>query len=189
MPKTNYLDATALLARRRLIKSIVLGFGYAASPLLAKTIDLAFERPVSKGITLSDRGRDVLYSLCDCIIPPTDTPGAVESGVAEFVESVVTDLFSKKMVLQFESALVGLNDFCKSKIETLFNSAPFDMKVLAIQHLIERDPEIFYAIREAVVVGYFTSFKGATIALQYNPMPLHFDGKVKLSDAPKQWSY
>ena len=42
--------------------------------------------------------------------------------------------------------------------------------------------EIFPALKELVVVGYFTSEMGATEALVYNPIPGPYEGCIPMSD-------
>ena len=55
--------------------------------------------------------------------------------------------------------------------------------------LIDERTPFFAKLKELTVVGYFSSEVGATEFLEYNPMPMRYDGDFDFAEVGTHWSH
>jgi len=145
---------------------------------------------------------DVAYldEIADTIIPTTDTPGAKAAQVGTFLTVYVNDCYDEDHQKIFHEGMTKLNDASKKKFDADF------MKLNAQQKhdlLVEVDKEqkdyqktkkkddpqhYFRLMKEATLLGYFTSKIGATQALRYIETPGHYDGCVPYKKGERAWA-
>ncbi len=154
----------------------------------------ALEVPASqRQISLRDRDaytsekQAIAHKVVDLIIPRTDTPGALDAGVPEFIDYVVTEWFTQGERTNF---LRGLDEL--AAVDFLSRRIPAQIAHLNLMEQRERAStrgDGFIAqIKELTVVGFYTSQIGATIERAYLPMPGRYDGHHKFADVGKQWA-
>ncbi|MCB1703423.1 MAG: gluconate 2-dehydrogenase subunit 3 family protein [Halioglobus sp.] len=150
--------------------------------------------------------RRIVAAMSDIILPRTDTPGAIDAGVPQYIE-----LMAANWLDAGESAIftAGLQDM-ETRIPAEFG-APFDQlshaQQLQIMEAMEADAEdsswyefanvlrefisdapFICQIKELTIWGFFTSQEGASQVLRYDPMPMYFDGDIPLNRDDSSWS-
>jgi gluconate 2-dehydrogenase gamma chain len=136
-----------------------------------------------KPLFLSPENFRLVEQLTEMIIPPDDSPGAKEAGVAEFIDfmlanrvSVTADEDSRSVEdrlrhgttaqIQFEAGLNWLNARSKSEYKHAFLECTLAQQVDLLEELAykskftpttERGREFFQMLRDYTVVGYYTS--------------------------------
>jgi len=124
----------------------------------------------------------LLGEVVETIIPKTDTPGAKEAGVGEFIDNAVS-LFTEEEQGLFTQVMEGLK-------EGGFMNAPVEEreKMLLALDDVEGDIKPYSILRGLVCQGYFTSEIGATQALSYLPIPGEWVPCIELSEVGKAWA-
>jgi len=155
---------------------------------------------------LSPAQRRIVAAMAEIIIPRTDTPGAVDAGVPNFIELMAADWFNEEERAIFEAGLADI----ETRIPGQYG-APFDRldteTQLAIMEALESDASdspwydfgnvqrefisdapFICQMKELTIWGFFTSEAGARQVLRYNPMPMRFDGDTPLSPDDSSWA-
>jgi hypothetical protein len=137
--------------------------------------------PLWAPLNLTKRQRDILRAVSDRIIPATDTPGAVDAGVPDFIEILLKDVFPRAEARAFLSDLENLDTGCKALTGQVFTAASSVQQDDWLRKVSE-DGHSFHAffrkIHGLVVTTYFTSEKGMKEALNYVPIPEKFKGCI-----------
>ncbi|WP_412061248.1 gluconate 2-dehydrogenase subunit 3 family protein [Rubrivirga sp. IMCC45206] len=142
-------------ALRRL--SAVLG-GVATAPLAAGLLggcrtpggaDLA----AYEYRTLTGGQPDLLAALVDQIIPPTDTPGAADAGVPQFIDTMLTDWYADEERAGFlagldavdrraEGSFVGLDDAARATLVATMDAEAFAPQPGAVGGAAQPDEDL-----------------------------------------------
>lgn len=130
----------------------------------------------------------LLAEVADILIPTTDTPGAKAAGVEEFIIRVMRDCYRWDEQKKFYDGLAKLDAESKTAHGKGFSALSVDEKNGMIKQTTESNKAFFRVMRELTVVGYFTSEIGATKALEYLPIPGHFQGEVPMTPGQKAWA-
>jgi hypothetical protein len=96
--------------RRELLQRVAILMGGAVSaPAVLAVLNGCSRRPATSApIVLDDAQRAIIAELAEIIIPRTDTPGAKDVGVPQFIEAMLRDALSTEDQQSFVS---GLEDF------------------------------------------------------------------------------
>ncbi len=197
-----------MMLRRELIKRSLI----AATAFVSPTVAAAVEAGVSghqkrkSASVLSPMQRQMVSVLSELIIPKTDTPGALDAGVPDFIDVIVSEWYRPGERDIFLKGLQSLEDFCRAK-GVAFIDADESLQSDALKHsekesMNYRSPAgaeaafgktdektpFFKKLKELVVLGYYTSEIGATQELVYNPAPGYFDGDYDFEKVGRQWS-
>lgn len=153
---------------------------------------------------LDDAQRARLESAVDLILPTTDSPGALEADVPDFIEMMIVDYYyadERAMLIEgldeldvraLKSAGIGFVEAPEStRIEILSGLeeeglAKRQAKEGGLSSLIgfgvvpgmPPSPTFFQALRELVAVGYCTSSLAAQHHFQFAPIHAKFEGCV-----------
>lgn len=154
--------------------------------------------PGWKPAFLSEEQGALVAEVAEIIIPRTDTPGAKDVGIPEFIDKMLNDVYDKQAQ---ERYINGLNIFDKAAKDSykkafieLDPSQRTELVQKFHQEALEReraDTEPNPAARrpfilmtkEMALLGYFTSEVGASQVLQYNPVPGAWRACVPLAEA------
>jgi len=193
--------------RRDLLKFSSLLLGGAVSSSVSRALVAA--APIHSGLVRTIFNQDQQASvalLSEMIIPTTDTPGAVEAGVPDFIATIVSEWYNITERQLFFRGLDALDDYCLSVDGKSFRETSDVTRLEALrrqeQDAIEfhvqqasvdarpsdENPPFFDQIKELVVVGYYASEVGAREELSYLPMPGHYDGDYDFSKVGRQWT-
>jgi hypothetical protein len=141
----------------------------------------------------------LVSEIAEGILPKTDTPGAKELGVPKFIEGLVSECFTNKHRDVF---FMGLDQFAieaKERYGDDFVALSHEQKenflksqnerILDLRYQQDDVPTFFWMIKEATLLGYFTTEKGATEVLQYKLIPAYYEGCISLEEAGgKAWA-
>ena len=133
-----------------------------------------------------------LVAAVDAIMPATDTPGAVEAGVPQFIDRTLAAWSDPADAARLRAGLGNLNERARAAGGASF-AALSPAQRTAVLQAVEADardkrPHYFPTLRELTTVGYFTSEAGATKAARYDPTPGDFRGCVPLKEIGRVWA-
>lgn len=139
-------------------------------------------------------------------MPRTDTPGAVDAGVPNFIELMVANWFNEEERSIFTAGIADI----ESRIPQIYGK-PFDQlsddKQLEVMEILEdaagdspwyefanvqrqfiSDAPFICQVKELTIWGFFTSEMGSKQVLRHNPMPMNFDGHLPLDPDESSWA-
>jgi len=132
-------------------------------------------------------------SVAEQIIPRTETVGALDVGVDEFIDLMLFDNYTLKQQRTFSS---GLNDL-DGKAHELFGETFVECTAENKNQLLtdlesnvdyagsdQREP-FWLMIKELTLLGYFTSKEGLTQNLEHIPIPGSLQGCIAVQPGQK----
>lgn len=144
------------VSRRTLIKQLMLGAGAAA--LLPSCVFDKKETANDGSFLISEDQNKLIAEIAETIIPKTNTPGAKDLKVEEFINVMVTDCFDKETQDKFARGLIAIDALSNERFNDSF------IKIIPAQR-----NELFTDMvdkKESVpseVVEFFPLIKGLTI--------------------------
>lgn len=188
--------------RRLFMKKMVALFGATTAAAVlsgcgaTETGHVAANRtnPAPNGTLFSEHQLTVLYSLCETLLPKTDTPSAVEVGCHEFVPHQLQHCHS---IQQQEDCIHILNtvDLLANKEwgQSFVLLQPQQQQQLLVDFELKNistdsEKRQFKFLKALIVFGYFTSEVGVTKVLNYQPVPGGFIGSIPNNADTKSWS-
>jgi len=157
--------------RRDLLKKGVYGLaGVSLSSTLISTLQSCTSIEKYSPHYFSKTEFSLLSNIVDFLIPKTETPGALEMKVPQFIDIIISETYNnesknnfsnklKLLIEDFKSNNIDLSDYnsMKSKFVNDFNN--------------KTHQEIYNQIRDLTVWGFKTSKEIALNVLNYNPIP------------------
>lgn len=188
--------------RRMFMKKMVALFGAttAAAVLSGCSVPEAEKfaaqklRTSSNDNLFSEHQLTMLYSLCETIMPKTDTPSAVEAGCHEFVPHQLQHCHSKQQQDDCIQILNTVDMHANNKFsKTFVLLQPQQQQQLLVEFESDNlstdiEKGQFRFLKALIVFGYFTSEMGVTQALNYQPVPGGFIGSTASNAETKSWS-
>lgn len=145
--------------------------------------------------------------VAEQLLPETDTPGARRAGVAEFIESLVRDVFEESERRAFLAGIAALNAATSQAQGRVFPACTPEeqrsqLERLAAATLAELegkggDPDaeatdpaarFWLSMRSLTIEGFAQSRLGATLVLAYDPVPGEYRGCVPFESVGKTWA-
>lgn len=121
-------------------------------------------------LVLDDREREILSSISECIIPATDTPGAIEAGVPQFAELILSDWHTAEERQPVLEGMARLDADCEAAYGRGFAACSVAEQTEALA--VTEGSAMFTMLKSLVVNGYFTSESGAgSLPGGANPLP------------------
>ena len=152
------------------------------------------------GTNFSNDDVAFLDEVAETILPATDSPGAKEAKVGDFMTRIVKDCYTEADQKIFLDGMKKLNDACKQKNSKVFMECTPEQKHDLLVDLDKEqkaytdkkkkdDPaHYFRMMKELTLWGYFTSEPGATKALRYVAVPGKYEGCVDYKKGEKAWA-
>ena len=168
--------------RRDLLKKGVYGLaGVTLSSALISTLQSCSSIEKYSPLYFSKTEFSLLSNIVDFLIPKTETPGAVDMKVPQFIDIIISETYNiesknnfsnkfKLLIEDFKSNNIDLSDYnsMKSKFVNDFNN--------------KTHHEIYNQIRDLTVWGFKTSKEIAINVLNYNPIPGYQLGCVNIKE-------
>ena len=159
------------MKRRDLLKKGVYGLaGVTLSSTLISTLQNCSSIEKYIPLYFSNHEFSLLSNIVDFLVPKTETPGAVDMKVPQFIDIIISETYNsesknnfsnkfKLLIEDFKSNNIDLSDYnsMKSKFVNDFNN--------------ETNQELYNQIRDLTVWGFKTSKEIALNFLNYNPIP------------------
>jgi gluconate 2-dehydrogenase gamma chain len=197
------------LDRREALKLLALSSALPALPadLLAAFRNVHADLPATPALKVLSAHQDAtVFAMAELIIPPTETPGAKETRVNEFIDHILADWSTDEDRARF---LAGLDDV-DTRTQKLFNKtfvdASLDQQSEILRLLGEElaqatatlanaprgyrgsspqpDNNFYLRFRQLTLIGYFTSEPAFTQQLHGEIIPGRYDGCVPFPAAP-----
>lgn len=155
-------------------------------------------------IDLLKKHRALIAELAETIIPKTDTPGAKEAGVGDFIIKMIRDCTIRQSQNNFIDGLNHLADHTDKIYQKPFDRCSSEERVAILSYYenkgaaysgmigkVERKvvgDSFFTTLKKLTVLGYCSSEAGATMGLSYDYIPGSYIGKLPLRTAQKAWA-
>ena len=159
------------MKRRDLLKTGVYGFaGVTLSSTLISTLQSCSSIEKYNPVYFSKTEFSLLTNMVDFFIPKTETPGASDMKVPQFIDIIISETYNNESKNNFSNKLKLLIVDLKSNNIDLsdYNS----MKSKFVNDVNNKThQEIYNQIRDLTVWGFKTSKEIALNLLNYNPIP------------------
>ena len=157
--------------RRDLLKKGVYGLaGVTLSSALISSLQSCTSIEKYSPLYFSKTEFSLLSNIVDFLIPKTETPGALEMKVPQFIDIIISETYNKESKNNFSNKLkVLIEDFKSNNIDL---SDYKSMKSKFVNDFNNKThQEIYNQIRDLTVWGFKTSKEIALNVLNYNPIP------------------
>jgi hypothetical protein len=127
----------------------------------------------------------LINAVGDTILPRTDTPGASDVGVADWVDVLVAEYYGDEEKAAFLAGLDAIDAMARAVTGSTLTDLPSDARgsvIASIEGTADRRSEparTYWRLKGLVIHGYFTSERVQKEVLRTNFMPGRFVG-----DAP-----
>jgi hypothetical protein len=151
-----------------------------------------------------DKQRDLIAALAETIIPATDTPGAKDAGVHDFIIMMIKECTGRKEQNKFINGLQDLQGHCLANYGRPYQQCPlkdqesvlwiFEKKGKPFNGILGKvqnkflGRSFFTTLKQYTVEGYCTSQPGATKGLAYVSVPGGYQGCIPLTKNQKGWA-
>ena len=159
------------------------------------------------GISIDEleQHKSLLPELAETIIPRTNTPGAKDAKVEDFIILMVKDCDNKKNQRNFLNGLAKLKDYAGRTYHVEFVDCSDLDKIAVLNHFKKRNSPSAYALinkikrklfgysfythlHELTVMGFCTSELGATQVLRYDHIPVRYEGCIPFQMNQPTWA-
>jgi hypothetical protein len=178
--------------RRELLRLITAATGTAMIGGTALLSGCATQAPAN----FSPENIALLDEIAETILPRTDTPGAKDAKVGEFMSVYVTDCYTLDERAIFHKGLLTLEERCNKTYNRNFMALqPAERESFISQ--LDRDAKAdvtagkthyFTMIKQLTLFGFFTSEVGATQVLRHAPIPGRYDGELPYKPGDRAWA-
>jgi hypothetical protein len=151
-----------------------------------------------------DRQKPLIAALADTIIPATDTPGARDAGVQDFIVIMIRDCTVVRDQNTFIGGLREVEHYASSHYKRSFADCPAEQRRSVLTHF-EKNATLFSGVvgkvenkllgrsffailKEYTAQGYCSSELGATRGLAYLPIPGQYLGCINLQPGQRSWA-
>ena len=168
--------------RRDLLKKGIYGLaGVTLSSTLISTLQSCSSIEKYNPVYFSKIEFSLLSNIVDFIIPKTETPGAVDMKVPQFIDIIISETYNRESKNNFSNKLkVLIEDFKSNNIDL---SDYKSMKSKFVNDFNNKThQEIYNQIRDLTVWGFKTSKEIAINVLNYNPIPGYQLGCVNIKE-------
>ena len=154
--------------------------------------------------TLNSHQDATVTAIAERIIPRTETPGAADIAVDQFIDLILTEWYTKEECTRFLNGLADVDartqaSFGKKFVECTTGQQAEIMMALgqqmteqgdAVQYIGRRyrgsvpnpDKNFYYMIRSLTLTAYYTSEEGAIKELGFELIPHHHDACANSQD-------
>ena len=186
------------IRRREFVGMIAVMLGGTLSSACTRMLlnDEQVARSSDAAAPLAASQRVLVEVASELILTKTDTPGANEVGVPDFIERMLSEWYEPEERDAFLAGLDDLDRRSREAADVVFVDASPEIQTAILAELEagtserlgaplllrRQSPETFYlALKELTVVGYCTSEVGATQVFQWQSMPGIWDGCAPLA--------
>lgn len=190
------------MKRRDAIKRTALMMGYALS---ASAISGVMSGCKPEGVAVGDwkpvffsaKQGNTVAEIAERILPATDTPGAKDVFVHEFIDLILADCYKAEEQEKFKKGLEKLNVDCQEAYGNSFLNCSRDQQLEILNQYDKEAKKImddggekpfFAMMKEMTLLGYFTSEKIGEEVLAYLPIPGEYQACIDYEEGTAAWS-
>ncbi|MDG1439029.1 MAG: gluconate 2-dehydrogenase subunit 3 family protein [Emcibacteraceae bacterium] len=121
--------------RRHILQGTAIAFGLVATSPLMTAVSAYAQSPEtpSRKSVFNASERRMVEVLAELIIPETDTPGAGEAGVPDFIDMMVSQWYEKSDKQAFIDGLRKLNHHCFISFDNGFLECSEQQQIIALE--------------------------------------------------------
>jgi hypothetical protein len=147
------------MQRRKIIKYLAFSIGGTITlPAWANAWNAESIKLSAKLLTTNQEA--LLAELTEAIIPKTDSPGAKDLAIPQFIQKIVKDCYDKKAQEIFKAGFGMLDDMTKRKLGNSFTECSSVQRTEIVQSL-EKEPDSdlkkFYQMIKGLTIWGFTT--------------------------------
>lgn len=148
--------------------------------------------------------KKLIEEISETVIPATDSPGAKDARVTDYIINVVENCLSEKDRIVILSGLEDLEKYCIKRFSTSFTICTPENKVAVLQYFEKKwilpnpflnkvrrkivGQTFFEQMKLLIVSGYCTSELGATKGLAYDHIPRKYVPCVPYMPHQRSWA-
>lgn len=177
------------MTRREALHRTALLLGVALSPSGIRSALAAAERdPSAAPRHLSSAQFATTAALAERILPRTDTPGAIDVGVPQFIDTCFGGYMTAEETGTFAAGLAAIDsDSLRTHGQTFpgLTAIQQDAVLAAFVTTAQSDTNrhaFLRKFRETTLLGYFTSETVSTTVLNYDPVPGSWQHDIPLAE-------
>ncbi|MCB1122903.1 MAG: gluconate 2-dehydrogenase subunit 3 family protein [Verrucomicrobiae bacterium] len=125
-------------------------------------------------------------AIAERILPATDTPGAIDAGVPEFIDVIYGNFMTDNEISVFTQGLEQMDSVSRKGHEASFASLPTEIQDGILRKIAEEakrsQDSFFRMMRDLTLLGYFTSELIGTEVLKFDPIPGMFRACIPVSE-------
>lgn len=133
----------------------------------------------------------IVDELTEVIIPITDTPGAKDARVVDFVDGMISVVYGKRDREFFLEGIAHTDSLARSMFKNAFVQCSEQEKIAVVKKLEQesasKQNDFFEKIKGLTIAGFFTSQIGATQVLKHIDVPGRYE-TVPYAEIGKAWS-
>lgn len=134
---------------------------------------------------------EIVDELTEIIIPTTDTPGAKDARVVDFIDSMISVVYEEKEREAFLEGLAHTDTLAQSMFQNTFVRCSEQEKIEVVKRLEEESMEkkstFFDTIKGLTIAGFFSSEMGASQVLKHIDVPGRYE-TVPYTEVGRAWS-
>ena len=139
-------------------------------------------------LPLDNLQKENLKSLVDALIPKTDTLGAVELNIHNFIDKILANCYESEVQKQFVTTLGILENKSQERFKkSFYKCGQLEREEMLLSMDNEKIPiekEFFDLSKELVILGFTTSEYYLTNFTNYEMVPGGYDGCVPVPNEP-----
>ena len=187
--------------RRKFISSLfILAGGAAATYYGSKYLELTD----SPDINFLDQHKELIGDLAETIIPATDTPGAKEALVHEYIIHMIKHERDVKVQNNFINGIKDVEEYAFIEYKLPFQKLSKEQKITVVRYFQKEGENFtgklgklknkvlgksfFLILKEYTCIGYCTSMLGVTQGLAYQAIPSKYLAITNYSSGQKSWA-
>ncbi|GGC10212.1 gluconate 2-dehydrogenase subunit 3 family protein [Dyadobacter sediminis] len=168
------------MERRVALKNMAIAMGAMANlPAWASGWS---KKTLENGTLLAADQSKILAGMVEAIIPKTDTPGAAELGVGNFVQKMVKDCYDKKAQDTLSNGLDALESASKKNFGKSFTEIARPQQTQLLKEMesgSDADLKAFFGmVKNLTIQGYMSSEYVMTNITHYELIPARYHGCV-----------
>ncbi len=137
-----------------------------------------------KPILLDQEKFVFLKNLSEVLIPQTDTPGAIELELAEWIDTIVKKCYTEEDQKQFSTNLDYIKSFCEGEAS--------EVSILTLENVLGDNASLmdaYHSIKSTIATAYIATEYVGTKLLNYLPVPGEYEACIPLSKTNgKAWT-
>lgn len=142
---------------------------------------------------LNDQQNDLVKAIADTIIPKTESPGASDVQVNQFMDLLLKDVFEKEITQRVLKGLAQFDEDCQLLTGNSFTKLDqtgrhhylekFDREVMGKEY--EKTVPFYYTFKHLTLTIYFSTEEGVKQNLNYVPIPGPYQSNIELKPVDK----
>ncbi|GEA10961.1 gluconate 2-dehydrogenase subunit 3 family protein [Alteromonas sp. KUL49] len=186
--------------RRSILKRIGAAIGVSATGIVTNTSICSaaafYQGSATHSTNTNPFTRDemlTLRSVCETVIPKTDTPSAADVKCHEFIAHQLVACHTSDELANVKNIISAIDSFSKSEYGNSYIALDSQIQTVVLESIEgtkgfdQVNAQHFSFLKGLIVFGYFTSEAGATKALSYQMVPGGYKGSIPVTPETKSW--